>query len=164
MKTEDLMTLYDYNYWATETLLNKTHHISRGQFAANTGFCFGGIRGTLVHILSAEWIWRMRCQEGVSPDKMIEESSVPDLASLQTRMSEEKTEMRGYVESLSEDDLNQVIAYKNTKGVDLQNTLWHILVHVVNHGTQHRSEIAEMLTRYERSPGDIDFIIYLRTI
>jgi len=34
-------------------------------------------------------------------------------------------------------------------------------VHVVNHGTQHRSESAALLMRFGRSPGDMDFTLYL---
>ena len=162
MKPEELLTLYHYNYWATEKLLKSAQQISHEQFTADTTFCFGSMRGTFVHILSAEWIWRMRCQEGVSPEKMIEESGFPELESLQSKLAEEKTNMLDYIKALTESDLNRTVAYKNTKGEPLENKLWHILVHVVNHGTQHRSEIAEMLTRYGHSPGDIDFIVYLR--
>ena len=162
MKPEDLLTLYNYNYWATEKLLKSAQQISHEQFTANTTFCFGSMRGTFVHILSAEWIWRMRCQEGVSPEKMIQENKFPELEPLQSKLAEEKTNMLGYINTLTESDLNRIVAYKNTRGDGLENRLWHILVHVVNHGTQHRSEIAEMLTRYGHSPGDIDFIVYLR--
>ncbi len=38
--------------------------------------------------------------------------------------------------------------------------VWQMLVHVVNHGTQHRSESAALLTAEGRSPGDLDLIEY----
>ena len=38
--------------------------------------------------------------------------------------------------------------------------VWQMLVHVVNHGTQHRAEAATLLTAEGRSPGEIDLIFY----
>lgn len=164
MKPDDLLTLYDYNYWATDKLLRQAQNLSPEQFTADTTFCFGSMRETFVHILSAEWVWRMRCQEGVSPEKMMEESTFPEIEPLRSKIAEEKSNMLGYIKTLSESELDRIVAYKNTKGKNAENRLWHILVHVVNHGTQHRSEIAEMLTRHGRSPGNIDFIVYLRDL
>ena len=39
--------------------------------------------------------------------------------------------------------------------------LWQPMLHVVNHGTQHRSEAAVLLTEAGASPGDLDLIDYL---
>ena len=36
--------------------------------------------------------------------------------------------------------------------------MWQALLHVFNHGTQHRSEAAALLTDAGRSPGDLDLI------
>lgn len=68
--------------------------------------------------------------------------------------------MRAYLASLTEDDLSQPLAYVTTAGRPFSSTLWHILVHVVNHGTQHRAEIAQVLTQLGHSPGDLDMILY----
>ena len=38
--------------------------------------------------------------------------------------------------------------------------IWLMLVHVVNHGTQHRAEAAMILTAEGRSPNDLDLINY----
>jgi uncharacterized damage-inducible protein DinB len=38
--------------------------------------------------------------------------------------------------------------------------VWQTLVHVVNHGTQHRAEAAALLTGEGRSPGELDLINY----
>jgi hypothetical protein len=38
--------------------------------------------------------------------------------------------------------------------------VWQMLVHVVNHGTQHRAEAAALITVDGSSPGDLDLINY----
>ena len=65
------------------------------------------------------------------------------------------------VEDLTDEKLNLVVHYKNTKGVPQKQVLWKMMAHVVNHGTQHRSEAAALLTDFGCSPGDVDMIYFL---
>ena len=70
--------------------------------------------------------------------------------------------MRAGLARLTDDALAAPLAYTTTRGTPMQDTLWQVLVHVLNHGTQHRAEVAVALTAFGRSPGDVDLIVYLR--
>jgi uncharacterized damage-inducible protein DinB len=83
---------------------------------------------------------------------------------LRERWNTEESNLMVFVESITEKMLDSTIHYRTTGGKQRQNILWYLMVHLVNHGTQHRSEAAAMLTDFGYSPGDIDFIVFLREI
>jgi uncharacterized damage-inducible protein DinB len=162
MQVEDILTLYDYNYWANARILERTTHVSEAQFVAPAGVSHGSLHGTLVHTLATEWMWRVRCQEGLSPAGLLGEADLPSLEAIRSRWQSEEQAMRAYLASLNDTALAGVVHYTTTRGVPHQNKLWHLLVHVVNHGTQFRAEAAVLLTEYGHSPGDLDLIAFLR--
>ena len=160
---QTITKLYRYNYWANHLILEKAAQVTETQFTEPTAFSAGSLRRTLVHTLSAEWIWRSRCQLGVSRSAMLQEADFPTLAAITTRWQEEEQAMLSYVETVTDADLSQTITYTNTAGtVSYETLLGDILHHLVLHGMQHRSEMAAMLTSFGQSPGDIDFIAFLR--
>lgn len=162
MHATELSTLYDYNYWANRRILDTAELLTAEQLAAPAPFPLGGVHSTLVHMLGAERLWRQRCQDRVSPTSMLDAALVATLADLRSVWREEERLMRGFVAGLSSEALTAPVHYQNMRGQPFQSTLWPILVHVVNHGTQHRSEVAAMLTQFGHSPGDMDFIVFLR--
>jgi uncharacterized damage-inducible protein DinB len=163
MNHNDIATLFDYNYWANGRILGAAAGVTPEQFAAPIpGLSHGGLRGTLVHTLGAEMNWRLRCQEGISPTALLTEAELPTLEAVLARWRAEERAMRAYVASLTDDALLRIVQYKNLKGVPYENALWTILAHVVNHGTQSRSEAAVGLTLLGHSPGDLDLMLFLR--
>jgi uncharacterized damage-inducible protein DinB len=62
MNKQDISTLYDDNQGANARILNAAANLSQDRFLADASYPHGGLRGTLVHILFAEWIWRSRWQ------------------------------------------------------------------------------------------------------
>jgi uncharacterized damage-inducible protein DinB len=162
MDRDDIRTLYDYNYWANARVLSAAIKLTAEQLTTPVRLSHGSLRGTLVHILGTEVVWRLRCQEGVSPTALPTESEFPTLEILRSRWQTEERMLRGYLASLSEEALNAKVQYKTTKGVPFENVVWHVLLHVVNHGTQFRSEAAVALTEYSQSPGDLDMLVFLR--
>jgi uncharacterized damage-inducible protein DinB len=134
--------------------------LSAEQFAAPAAFPFGGLRGTLLHILDAEWSWRLRLQHG-APSSDLLEADFPTLDALVTRWQDDEREMRVYLGGLDDEKLAGTVRYPIGEGKMRERILWHCLLHVANHGTQHRAEAAAILTALGQSPGDVDFTIFL---
>jgi len=162
MNKSDILTLYDYNYWATARVLNAAAQLTPDQFSAPAGLSHGSVRGALVHTLGAEIVWRLRCAEGTSVSALPAETDYPTVDVLRERWHAEEQKMRAYLNSLTDEALNRNVLYKTTKGVPFKNILWNLLVHVVNHGTQFRAEAAVALTSYGHSPGDLDLLAFFR--
>jgi uncharacterized damage-inducible protein DinB len=162
MDHNQILSLYEYNYWANHCVLDKAGELDPELWSAPAEVSFGSLRETLTHVLSTEWIWRQRIQEGVSPAGFPLEITFPTVEPMVEYWLQEERQMQDFLKDLSVEDYSRVVHYKNTKGISYSNPLWQILLHLVNHGTQFRSEAAVILTMYGRSPGDLDYILFLR--
>ena len=161
MDKDDIQLLFKYNQWSNARVLCAASKVTNDQFLAPASFPHGGLRGTLAHILFAEWIWRSRW-EGHSPTTRLKADEFPTFGTLRSRWLEEEHLLMAFVRRLTDGRLVESFEYASTNRTRFQNILWHSMVHVVNHGTQHRSEAAALLTGLGYSPGDIDLIFFVR--
>ena len=160
MNIKDILLIYEYNYWATKKILDASAKVTSEQFSAPASFPYGGLHGTLLHTLDAEWGWRALFQNIETASDLLP-VDYPTLSTIETRWNEEETAMRAYLASLRDDDMESHLRYTIDGGIQRDRILWHALLHVVNHGTQHRSEAAALLTEYGQSPGELDFTVFL---
>ena len=160
MNKQDILILYKYNQWSNKKILDAAAKVTHEQFLAPTSFPHGGLRGTLVHALFAEWIWRHRW-EGTSPNYRLKPEDFPTFDSLRARWIEEEKLLMAFVDDLTDERLNSKFSYTSTEGTPHERILWQAMAHLVNHGTQHKTEAAAILTDSSQSPGDIDLIWYL---
>ena len=160
MNKQDITLLYKYNQWANARILDAAAHVTGEQFLAPATFPHGGLRDTLVHALFAEWIWRHRW-EGTSPAVRLKPDEFPTFESLRAQWADEERLLMSFVENVTDERLNNRFSYTSTQGDPYERILWHTMVHLVNHGTQHRAEAAALLTDFGHSPGDIDFVYFL---
>ena len=158
MTADEIRILFDYSYWATERILRTALLVTPEQFNAPNTSSHGSLRGTLFHTLTADITWRTRLEHVDRPT----ESMCATPKEMQTVWAAEETRMLSYLQNLSDADLPADVSYKNSKGVPFEEPLWQILMHMLNHGTQHRAEAAAMLTDFNHSPGDVDMILYFR--
>ena len=161
MNAQDIKLIYEYNYWSNKRILAASTKVSHEQFAMLASFPYGGLRGTLLHILDAEWGWHMFLQNNDWSAPDLDEAEFPTLLEFESRWRMEEAAMRKYLAGLNDEDLSIHRYYNTSEGESRDRILWHCLLHVVNHGTQHRSEAAALLTDYGSSPGDLDFTVFL---
>ena len=160
MNISDIQLLFDYNYWANQLMLTTAAHLTPEQFAQPTAFPWGSLQDTLIHVMDTEYSWREVCQNGLIAPELTESEPFDTLESIASYWKKEEQNMWSYINSLQDEDMDSIIRYEVSAGMR-ERVLWHCLVHVVNHGTQHRSECAQMLTEFGHSPGDIDFTMYV---
>jgi uncharacterized damage-inducible protein DinB len=160
MNKQDIILLYKYNQWTTAKILDAASNVTQEQFLAPASFPHGGLRSTLVHALFAEWIWRHRW-EGIKPVARPKPEDFPSIESLRARWADEEKLLMAFVDNVTDERLNSHFFYTNTKGVPFEKVLWQVMVHMVNHGTQHKTEAAALLTDFGCSPGDIDLVYFL---
>jgi uncharacterized damage-inducible protein DinB len=171
LKIEEIKRLYDYNDWVDARFLAACARVSPEQYAApaSIGTGRGGLRETMVHILDSTWQQRITFQgfykepladEAAYDATELHEDALPAFANLQKRWAIEQRALRAYIDALTDDTLNSMIRYV-IPGAVREHFVWEILVDIIIHATQHRSEAAVLLTSYGQSPGDYDFTMFL---
>ena len=161
MNYETLMALLDYHYWARDRLLDAVDGLGAEEFHRDLGNSFGSVRDTLVHLVSAEWIWCSRW-EGQGPSVHLAVEDFGAVQDVRARWNEEERRVRGFVDRLGPDGMDDVIEYAHGGGL-LRGVFWQMLQHVVNHASYHRGQVTTMLRQLgAEPPPSQDLITFYR--
>lgn len=160
MIREMVATMYRYNTWANDRILDTAAELSADEYRSPGGASFDSVHETLVHIMGAQWLWLSRWK-GTSPAALPPADAFADLGALRRRWAEIEADTQAFLAALTELQLERVIEYRNFEGERWAYPLWQQMLHQVNHGTQHRSEVAMLLTRFGHSPGWLDFLYFI---
>lgn len=147
----EIRDLFTYDRWATEKLFRALDGIDDATWSRAEVIDQRGLGGILVHMLGAYQRWR----HGLADDDETprpERGPLPSPAELRATWEVEWPAMDAFLAGLDDAWLA-----RDDEGVPFAGMLRHL----VNHGTQHRSEAAALLTQAGRSPGDLDMIVWL---
>lgn len=161
--TEMIQTLYRYNLWANERILDTAENLTTEQFIAKVGASFDSVRDTLVHTMNVQRNWLARFQEQPLGEQMVFRD-YPTLSTVRAAWMPINEQTNAFVATLNDETLVKVIRYTNSLGTPCAYSLWQMMTHQANHGTQHRSEVAVMLTQFGYSPGGLDFLVYIDAV
>jgi uncharacterized damage-inducible protein DinB len=159
---EDVARMLEYNVWANHRLMRAAATLSVDDFKRDTlGASHGGVRGTLTHIMAAEWIWLERWK-GVSPSRLIDEGDFADVVTLRDRWTLIEDHREEWFRGRSEDSLGESLRYRTTEGVPYEAPLWKLMQHVLNHSTYHRGQVSLLLRARGVRPVSTDLVAWDR--
>jgi uncharacterized damage-inducible protein DinB len=157
MRTSDVVTLFDYLYWVRDRVLQTATDLDPETFRSSDSVTNRDLRATLVHELDVQWSWRERLKgadwDEWGPDAELKGSDYPDVAAIGDQWQRDEAEMRAWLASLSDADLDAAPILDEDR-----QPLWHYVMHLISHGIQQFSEAAVLLTQAGHSPDDSGFL------
>jgi uncharacterized damage-inducible protein DinB len=146
-----LLALVDYDGWAAERVFAAAEKLTPAQFVAiGENRTDWSVRSGLVHVLEAMETWLRRMQHRTP--SAFDPAAFSDVAAIRGAAGATREEFRAFVAALTDAELDG--PYGNPReDMNRRETVLHVLVH----GMHHRGELAERLTVFGASPGDLDY-------
>ncbi len=155
MDGHSLLAFVRFHAWANERILTAAADLSDEELRRPGVLDHGSAFDTLRHLVDVDWSWREACiGNDVGQTYVWDHGYVlDDLLAIHAFCLDEDARLRTYVGSLEPARLNEPLP-----GGDPREPRWLVVAHIVNHGTQHRSELARYFTERGHSPGDLDLL------
>jgi len=150
MSSSDAASLLRYTQWGHDRVLEHFRSADRVPDRALE---------LLSHLLRAQDVWygRVAGTDHAELDLWGRDS----LSACAGRLADSTRRWQALLDERA-DDLDQPVSYTNSSGTAFETPLRDILLHVVNHGTHHRAQIALLLREADIAPPATDYIFYLR--
>jgi uncharacterized damage-inducible protein DinB len=165
MIADVLRRLYTYNTWATGRVLDAAEQLTPEQLHAPGQAGHGSIRDTLLHLLATHHGWLQWWDGSLTAMEAYnlhaDPADFPDGPALRAFLDRIDRQTRAFVSTLDGDDPGRIYGFELPDGKRWEMPLWGMMLHIVNHSTQHRAEASAMLTAFGQSPGDLDLVFYL---
>ena len=160
-----------YNSWFNGQLYDCVERLDDAERKRDRGAFFRSIHDTLDHILLCDRSWLARIERSALPFPSLANADlIPDLRDLGQGVTQDFETLRherkatdavleAFVRELTPDLLEEDLEYKNSKGTDFANPLWHVVAHIFNHQTHHRGQVTALVSQAGIDPGMTDFLI-----
>lgn len=147
---ETIRSMYTHLHWANQRILGTLQNGEENKQANNL----------FSHILHAENVWITRLKGKDSSHLSIWSEVGFDLCV--ELVNQNNNNYTGFFTKLTNSELDQLVSYKNSKGIEFHHSIRDILTHVALHGQYHRGQINLLLRASELEPINVDYITYRR--
>lgn len=152
--TTGLSDFFRQNLWANLRLLDMCAQLSDAQLDATVKGTFGSIRATLVHIFNSEEGYAKALTDDNSFPQFAKLTDLPGFDELRNRA---KISGEALITIADRDDHDRILHLDNGT-YDAPAII--VLIQAVNHGIDHRSQIATLLSQQNITPPDLDSWAY----
>jgi uncharacterized damage-inducible protein DinB len=156
--SEHLIEMFKHNGWANQQLLDACQGLSDAQLDATVVGTFGSIRDTLIHIIGAQERYTTALV-GADVGKIRERDPFPGFAELREA---ERLCSAALVElaARAKPGATATTVYRDE---EFTLPVWLLLVQAINHATEHRAQVAAILTHQGIDPPSMDGWTYQET-
>jgi len=151
----DLQSLVEYNYALFNRVWDSINLLTDEQFVQDVDYSHGSLRNQIVHVAMVDRRWLMALHG--HPDAReysLNATDFPDRTSAHSLWISTVHDVTNYVALLSDEELDRV-------PYGLKGPVRQVLIHLVNHGTDHRAQILRNLHDFGAPTFDQDLILYL---
>lgn len=158
---KEFLELFDYNAWANRTIFDAAGSLPDAQYFRDLNGSYGGIHGTLAHVVWAEQLWLYRWLGRPNP-AVPQGADLKSLAQVRSRWEAVEAERGAFMAGLTDSRLDETRLVKPSSGGEYVHSLRQMFRHFINHSSYHRGQIVTFMRQLGAKPPSTDLILYYR--
>ena len=158
MNADAFRHFYDYHFAENRKIWDEyVTPLAYEQFTQAVNYSRGAVRGQIVHMINADEMWFSQLQ-GVAIAEPPAPPDFDDRKTIRAHWDEVEKNMRAYLARLQD---AMLFEKPFAEGEDKDLILWQVLLHVANHGTDHRAQLLRLLNDLGVKTTSQDYIFYV---
>ena len=150
---------YNYHFSENRSIWEKyIVPLSGEAFTQAASYSHGSVRQQIVHLLDVDDVWFSELQ-GIEPLEPLSQEDVDDRETIRAHWDQVERRMRHFLDTLQDDMLFDRPIEEPEEDKEL--IVWQVLLHVVNHGTDHRAQLLRLLNDLGVKTVSQDYIFYV---
>lgn len=149
---------YEYHFAENRKMWERNvASLSQDHFVDEVEYSRGSVRNQVVHMMSADNYWFSGLRGEVMPPDL-DPTQFEDRVVIRSHWDKVEQDMRKYLDGLQDEML---LKHPLKEGIDQALITWQILLHVVNHGTDHRAQVLRVMHDFGSDTKEQDYIFYV---
>lgn len=159
MNADAFRHFYNYHFAENRKILEHVASLTFEQFTQKMDYSRGSIREQLVHLVDVEDVWISELRGAQPSEPLPETTEVDDRDAIRSLWDVVEQNTRAYLTNLRDDQLFSKPITDPEEDKEL--IVWQVLLHIVNHATDHRAQLLRALHDLGVDTKSQDYIFYV---